>query len=344
MKEKIGFLAIGQAGGNIGRLLQDKGYAVLFVNTSQEDLDTLDNAKFKYHITGGEGCNRDRHKAKQLVIDDFDNIAQEIDNKIKTDIIYCIFSSGGGTGSGAGPMLMDLLIDDGKTVGAITIIPSITESVKAQINSYECFTELTGIESAAGIFILDNDRADKMSLNPVFADAFTAFLDIPDKHKSEKGNIDKAEIKEALKAHGMSIVTTCMEKGLPPLIGTFNDNIFAPIESDRTIQYISVSSMDDINQVEIEKVVGIPVDTFMTFNDNMTIIMLSGLSYPKARLDAVLHKIEANKDTIVKNLNSTRESAMKSNVNFLSVLSNKPAAQPDQKHKTKRDITSKYLQ
>ena len=77
MKKKISFVAVGQAAGNIGRLFEQKGYAVIYVNTSQEDLDTLENAKFKYHIPQGEGCNKDRRKAKQLVIDDFDNIALE---------------------------------------------------------------------------------------------------------------------------------------------------------------------------------------------------------------------------------------------------------------------------
>ena len=80
MKGKITFVAVGQAAGNIGRLLEREGYTVLCVNTSQEDLDTLEDVKFKYHIPKGEGCNKDRHKAKQLVIDDFDNIASEIDS------------------------------------------------------------------------------------------------------------------------------------------------------------------------------------------------------------------------------------------------------------------------
>lgn len=344
MKDKIGFLAIGQAGGNIGKIFEEKGYTVLYINTSQEDLDTLSKAKFKYHITGGEGCNRDRHKAKQLVIEDYDNIAQEIDNKIKTDIIYCIFASGGGTGSGAGPMLMDLLIDDGKKVGAITVIPSINEPVKRQINFYECFSEMDGIDGSASIFAIDNDKGDKLQLNPIFVDAFTALLDIPYKHKSEKGNIDIAEIKEALFSHGISIVTTTKDKGVPALIKTFNDNIYAPLENDRAIKYITLSSFDEISNTELEKAVGITVDTFQTYNEDMTICMLSGMTYPKTRLDAALQKIEANKDIIVKNLAAPKESALKNDVNFLAGLNNnKPASQSDQKHKTKRDITNKYL-
>ena len=90
---------------------------------------------------GGEGCNKDRRKAKQLVIDDYDSIATEMDAKIKADIIFVVFASGGGTGSGAGPMLCDLLIDDGKTVGAVTVLPALDESIKSHVNAYECFLQ-----------------------------------------------------------------------------------------------------------------------------------------------------------------------------------------------------------
>ena len=116
MKKKISFVAVGQAAGNIGRLLERKGYAVLYVNTSREDLDTLEDAKFKYHIPHGEGCNKDRRKAKRLVIDDFDSIAAEIDSKVRAEMLFVIFASGGGTGSGAGPMLTDLLVDEGTSI------------------------------------------------------------------------------------------------------------------------------------------------------------------------------------------------------------------------------------
>ena len=135
MKGKIAFVAVGQAAGNIGRLLEQEGYLVVYINTSQEDLDTLEGAKFRYHIPKGEGCNKDRHKAKQLVIEDFDNIASEIDAKGKAEMLFVMFASGGGTGSGAGPMLADLLVDEGRAVGVVTVIPAPDESEKSHINS-----------------------------------------------------------------------------------------------------------------------------------------------------------------------------------------------------------------
>lgn len=343
MKNKIAFVAVGQAGGNIGRLFEQKGFSVLYVNTSQEDLDTLDHAKFKHHITGGEGCNKDRRKAKQLVVDDFDNIAAEIESKIKASMIFVIFASGGGTGSGAGPMLSDLLIDEGKTIGMITILPAPDESPKSHINSYECFSELTEISGTGACFILDNANGEKLNLNSGFVEAFTAFLEIPSKHKSVKGNIDKAEIEETLKAHGMAVVVCQKAQDSAGMIQAIKDNAFAPMEADRAVKYITASMAGNVSMADIEKAIGTPLDNFQTFNDEETICCVSGLSYPQTRLDEIYNKVSENKDTIKKNLAATHETRMKNDVNFLSESEPPKKKSEAPKPKTRRDIMSKYL-
>ncbi len=343
MRKKISFVAVGQAAGNIGRLFEQKGYAVIYVNTSQEDLDTLEEAKFKYHIPQGEGCNKDRRKAKQLVIDDFDNIAAEIESKVKSEMIFVIFASGGGTGSGAGPMLIDLLIDEGKTVGAVTIIPAGDESIKSHINSYECFAELTKISGTGSCFIIDNGNGDKLELNSVFADSLASFLEIPEKHKSVKGNIDKAEIMETLKAHGVSVVIRSKGRESADVIQAVKKSALAPLESDRAVKYITASFAGNVQMADLEKAFGTPIDNFQTFNDDETICCISGLTYPQARLDAVYNKVAENKALIRKNLAATRETGLKSDVNFLTdtVPANKAA--DGRGPQSKRDIMSKYL-
>lgn len=342
MKNKISFVAVGQAGGNIGQLLEKKGYLVLYINTSQEDLDTLEDAKFKYHVPGGEGCNKDRRKAKQLIIDDFDNIAREIESKVKADMVFVIFASGGGTGSGAGPMLADLLTDEGLTVGVVTVIPAQEESVKSHMNSYECFSELTGIRQTAACFILDNGKGEKMELNSIFTDCFTAFLEIPEKHKSVKGNIDRAEIMEALKAHGMAILARDNDIESASLIQSLKDGIYAPMEPDRAVKYITASLAWNVQMVDLERAFGTPVDNFQTFNMEETLCCISGLSYPLARLEAIYDKVAENKELIKKNLAAARESGMKKGINFLDELDS-PVKGETKKPQTKRDIMSKYL-
>lgn len=44
IRSDVGFVCIGQAAGNIGLLFEEKGYNVLYINTSLEDLALLKNA------------------------------------------------------------------------------------------------------------------------------------------------------------------------------------------------------------------------------------------------------------------------------------------------------------
>jgi len=341
MKKRIGFIAIGQAGGNIGRLLEQRGYTVLYLNTSQEDLSTLKDAKFTYHIKGGDGSNRDRTKAKQLIIQDFDAIEQQISEKIGTDFLFVIFSAGGGSGSGGGPMLVDLLLENGEqTIGIITILPASTESVRASMNAYECFTELSGIEGSAATFVLDNNRGKILEINQQFVSNFHSFLQIPDKYKSVKGNIDRAEILETLRAHGMSLITSTNKKDAAALIGTWKDNIYAPMEQDKVIKYISLSAYGVIPSEELQKELGIPLDIYQTYNDERSICALSGLSYPQTRLDEIYQITMSQAEIVSKNLSATFTNKMHKDVNFLKKTENKPV---QEKKISKRDIMKKYL-
>ena len=258
-------------------------------------------------------------------------------------MIFIIFASGGGTGSGAGPMLADLLIDEGRAIGAITILPAPGESVKSHINSYECFSELTEIAGTGACFIVDNAKGEKLGLNSDFVEAFAAFLEIPEKHKSVKGNIDKAEIEETLKAHGMAVVVRQKAQESAEVIQAIKDNAFAPLEADRAVKYITASMSGNVNMADLEKAIGTPIDNFQTFNDEETICCVSGLTYPQTRLDEVYNKVSENKELIKKNLAATRETGMKKDVNFLSDAEPPKKKAEAPKPKTRRDIMNKYL-
>ena len=318
MNNKIGFIAVGQAGGNIGSKLEAVGYDVLFLNTSDEDLSTLET-KFKYHIKGGEGCNKDRNKAKELVIGDFESIAKEIVEKVNKDFIYVIFSSGGGTGSGASPMLIDVLIQHmDKAVGAITIIPGENEPLKTHINAYECFREIEGIDGMASTIVLDNNACEnKFSINKSFVDSLQGLMDMPN-YKDIRGNIDKAEVMELISARGMLVVTQTdkTEANLSNIVEGIKKNIYAPIESDKVIKYLGLLAAKPVDISELKKEVGSYIDAFQGYGDE-TICVLSGLSFPFTRLNAIKQKVIDNQEIIQRNLQATSETRLNSNINFL---------------------------
>jgi hypothetical protein len=339
MKEKIGFIAVGQAGGNIGSRFEKIGYDVLFVNTSKEDLDTLDT-KFKYHIKGGEGCNKDRNKAKDLVIEDFESISKEIDAKLKNKFIYVIFSSGGGTGSGASPMLIDLLSQHmEKEVGAVTILPSKHEPLKTHINAYECFRELEEIEGIASIVTLDNNACEnKLCINKDFVELFEKMLDMPN-NKDIRGNIDKAEVMEIIRSKGMLTITRVdkEETTTARVIESLKSNIYAPIENDKVIKYIGIVTAKPVELVELKKEVGSYLDVFQGYGKE-TVCVLAGLSLPFKRLEEIKKEVEDNQEVVKKNLQSTNSVKLTQGINFLD----EPLIQKKTSSNGKNDIFAKY--
>lgn len=344
MKNNIGFVAIGQGGGNIGAAFEKMGYGVLYVNTSKEDLATLKGMEHIYHIKGGEGSNKDRDKAKRLAFDNHAGIVNKIGQAVREDVVFAIFTAGGGTGSGSAPMLIEYLLKHtDKQVGAICVLPARTEPLKAHINAYECFEELEALEGLGATFVLDNAKADKFSINREFAELFDAFASIP-QSSSAKDNIDTAEIKEMLATRGAAVISAMPKEASDAarLVKSFKENIFAPMEGDGVIAYIGLSSPAHIDVEAVVKATGTPLDIFQGSNSESTVCMLCGLSYPYTELAAMRERVEVDRDSVANSLASTRETRLSAGVNFLGGIAGTKDRKPAGKESV-ADVFSKYI-
>ena len=300
--EETLFICVGQAGGNIGQLLENHGCNVLNINSSPQDLATL-NAKHKHLIEGGDGCSKDRLKAKQLVKNDFAAIKELIGRYAKSaKIIMVIFSAGGGTGSGAGPALAKMLTRHypDAIVPMATILPAVSESYMANANAYACFQDILKVDKSGACFVLDNQEfSNKLDINEQFVEYLLSFLAIPDKDKSVISNVDASEVRTALSAHNMALLA--VSPTLPALFEDLANGIFAKAETDKQIEYITLSLADtSISEAQIQtdlrKNFGTPKDCFMTYNSRgMNIAMMSGLSYPAGRLKKIEQYLDENK-------------------------------------------------
>lgn len=236
MKDKIGFIGLGQCGGNIASELEKLGFKTYYINTSKEDLSTLSGeSRNRFHIPDAEGCNHNRSKAVGYVKKYYKQILSQIGQTFADkEIIYFVFSAGGGTGGGAGPVLLEMATKafPNKVFSFVTVLPCSNESVKIQTNAYKCMTEVSRIENIGASFVLDNDKADKFAINKGFAKLFDEMLNMTN-YISTKGNIDVAEIKEILSTRGCAIITTSNSAdGLiyPVIIRSWENNIFADLE------------------------------------------------------------------------------------------------------------------
>lgn len=291
MLNKIGFIAIGQMGGNIGSLLEKENVNGLFINSSKEDLDTL-HVKNKYHIKDGEGCAKNRKLSKQLFKDDIENILKEINKVIDKEIIFVIGSSSGGTGSGALPLISDYISTaTNKTVCVITTLPNNKESVQAKINTIDMFKELSQVNKIGATLIIDNNKnSNVIELNHKFISVFKNFLNIHSE-TNISGNIDQREIHQLLKSNGVLSIKN-MDKGIIKeqyiVKNIKSNNILADIEDDKEIKYLLYSGSKAIlDEQYMKNELGSYIDSYKCNNRKTNLIALSGLTLPYKRLEEI---------------------------------------------------------
>lgn len=298
MKERLLFVCVGQAGSNIGQMFEGKGYNCLFINTSNDDLETI-QGKHKYHIPAATGCNKDRQKALLYARDYYDAIVNTIDKKFPLqDMVYFIFSLGGGTGSGLSPILLDILSNKNtnKSYGAVTIIPSLNESLKAQVNSVEAYKQVTDIERLKNVFILDNNKKDKFRINDEFAMLFDRLVNVTE--RDPRGIIDGAELEVLLTTKGNSIMTFiphAVDMGWMLEQKVYN-NIFTNYE--RGCKYIGLSMSNHIKMENVEELIGMPIDSFTGYSKNETFLISVGMPYPRRIIDRLLMNISMKQENL----------------------------------------------
>lgn len=207
----VAFVGIGKAGCKIANEFRALGYSAYFINSSAKDLELIDAPKnMKYHIPFAQGTNGDRSLAKQYCKEYFDLILSNIKSKLGnfTHIIFC-FSSGGGTGSGISPILVNNMIKrtDDIDFGVICALPSKNEHPKAKYNSYECCRELQGIQDLKNIYLINNELNNSQNtsgnldiLNELFAMRFNNTMLLVD--SDDTGNVDETEMRAALSIGG----------------------------------------------------------------------------------------------------------------------------------------------
>ena len=347
VKDKCGFLAIGAYGGNQCVSFYKKGYPTLFINTALQDLDSLTEVdeKYKYHIPGGEGCNKDRRKSKEIFKKNLDNIINQIKEKLPgIEYLFIVGSSGGGTASGILASMKRIAMNemDLKACIIVTVMPNTrTESVKALLNCYETLAEIEKLDEPGAAFILDNNKnANKLRINEMFFCYLDALLS--NKSSSVHGNVDNAEIEELLSTPGMAIISKLGrdKSDTQQLISTFHNNIYAPMEEDKVIKYIGLINAGSGKEILVEdiyKEVGVPYDCFIGYEADATICILAGLSLPYEKMSEIKALIDDNRDTIKRNLLAQKQSRLSDNIGFFDDVTStdKPKGE---KRKSNRDL------
>lgn len=295
MKEQIGILGVGQCGGNIASLFEQKDYGCVYINTSMEDLNSLKNAKYKIHVKGGEGASKNRKAVLQLAAESIENIIEKVNELLPQKYLIVCFSAGGGTGSGLSPFLCSYLAQTGRIVVPVVVLPDHEkESVKTCENAYNCCKDLSTAQGLGSMFLLDNEKDDKFAINAQFVREFDAMVNMTT--ISSYGNVDISEIKTMLSTSGIAIISKLSKaKSISSqILHSFRENIYVNIEN-KTPTYMGISTCNkSLDVADITKEFQTSLyDTFYGVSENRTVTVLCGMSWPMERLEMYKDRVDA---------------------------------------------------
>ncbi len=324
-----GFLGVGQAGGNIANHAAKIGYRSIAINYSQRDLESLDQIDQKLKLVGSEGVGKKRDDAIKLMSHNIEMIQEFVINNFSTpavEVIVVPFSTGGGTGSGVGPLLTDFLssIMPNKVIVACPILPDYSESMISQYNALKTSEELSGQDVA--VFPIDNQKARKhygkhqlyQTMNEKVVSLFDRMYEYTKKHSSD-GVLDKKDLLEILKTKGVGLIAEVdltqlngemnisAESVIKKIQDSWNQSAFVPPEHNKIMSAgIIFDAQNTLMDYMSQK------DIFSCFNNHPTFIyegiyhnqkgkvltMITGLSMYKARLNKIEKLIQEQQSSL----------------------------------------------
>ncbi len=151
----IKVVGVGGAGGSAINRMKEvglNGVEFVAVNTDAQALHHSD-ADIKVHIGQGLGAGGDPEKGRQAAEESRENIGQALEG---ADMVFITLGAGGGTGSGAGPLVAKEAKDrDILTVGVVTK-PFTFEGAQRKANADKAIAQLSAEVDA--LITIPNDR------------------------------------------------------------------------------------------------------------------------------------------------------------------------------------------
>ena len=346
----IAVLGIGNAGGQVANVACSRGFNTFCINSSEKDLDIINENIPVFLLGNSEGAGKDRRIAKGFVkqyykdllkTDDFNDFITNI------DVIFIVSSTGGGTGSGMSVIIADILskVYVNKIFINVGILPTLTDSIGAQRNTLEYLKEINNL--GKGYMLYDNNKYKHLTpaaymsgINNEIVDAL-CYLRGDYSYKTKFGMIDDADMFKLLTVPGMiniSYFENFLEKDLDDkvMIDTFIPKIMktngtCQIDKDRIIKRMGVivNLNEDLSRYyssgmeDFKSNVGEPLEVFEHYYikddesmPNRLGIILSGLSMPDDRIQIIVQRIKEVEDA----LNKRKESSILDSIDDMDDL------------------------
>lgn len=320
----IKVIGVGGGGSNaVNRMIaaQVKGVEFIVVNTDLQALK-MSNAPVKIQIgqklTNGLGAGANPEVGRKAALEDTEKIIETLEG---ADMVFVTAGLGGGTGTGAAPILASLAAELGALTVAIVTKPFAFEGKKRSQQAEQGLSELR--ECVDTVIVIPNERLlQNVQRGTSLQDAFRTADDIL--RQGVQGisdiiqipgviNVDFADVKTIMQGMGMALMGTGTARGENRAIEAAQRAISSPLLEESTIQgargvLINITGPGDLLLHEVSEaasiiqraavedaniIFGAVLDDSMTDEIKITVIATGfDKKESKSPVDAIQHKPE----------------------------------------------------
>ena len=266
---RIKVVGVGGGGSNaVNRMVQAgfEGVEFVVVNTDLQALRT-NAATVKLQIgsklTKGLGDGADPNVGRQAALEDTEKIIQALDG---ADMIFVTTGLGGGTGTGAAPVIASLATELGALTIAVVTKPFKFEGKKRQIQAERGLEELR--DCVDTVITIPNERLlATIARTTSLTDAFASADDVL--RQAIQGisdlilvpgliNLDFADVKTIMSGMGLAIMGTGLSEGEGRAMAAANAAISSPLLEDASVKgargvIINVTGGPDLSLIEVSE-------------------------------------------------------------------------------------------
>jgi cell division protein FtsZ len=243
---KIKVIGVGGGGCNaVNRMIRAKVEGVEFIaaNTDLQALK-LSQAPLKLQLgsklTKGLGAGANPEVGRKAALEDTDKIIEALEG---SDMIFLTTGLGGGTGSGAAPVVASLASELGALTVAVVTKPFLFEGKRRQQQAEEALSELIG--SVDTVIVIPNERLlETVEAGTSFFEAFRIADDVL--RQAVQGisdiitipgivNRDFADVRTIMQGQGYAVMGTAVASGANRSVDAANRAINSPLLEDNSI-------------------------------------------------------------------------------------------------------------
>ena len=266
---RIKVIGVGGGGSNaVNRMVAAglDGVQFIVANTDLQALK-LNPAPNKLQIgaklTKGLGAGADPNVGRQAALEDTDKLIEALDG---ADMVFVTTGLGGGTGTGAAPVIASLASELGALTIAVVTKPFRFEGKKRAIQAERGLEELR--ECVDTVITIPNERLlSTIARNTSLTDAFASADDVL--RQAIQGisdlilvpgliNLDFADVKTIMSGMGLAIMGTGLADGEGRAMRAANLAISSPLLEDASVAgakgvIINVTGGDDLSLIEVSE-------------------------------------------------------------------------------------------